>query len=103
MAPPVQRNDDYTWGDFGFIENESDREMYTHDFNLIDNTYGAWKELYKHDSTKSFMWDTKGSIWDQIRPKMWPHHSAASASLCLRNMEFIAKQGWDDFVFLMRK
>ena len=103
MAPPVQRIDDYKFGDFGFIKDESDREMYTHDFNLINDTYGAWKALYNHDSSKSFMLETNGGIWDYIKSKMWGGHSGASASLCLRNMEFIAKQGWDDFVFLMRK
>jgi hypothetical protein len=103
MAPPVQRTTDHPFGDFSFIKNESDREMYTHDFNLINDTYGAWKVLYKHDSSKSFMFETKGDILDYIKSKMWKHHSGASASLCLRNMEFIAKQGWDDFVFLMKK
>jgi len=44
------------------------------------------------------MWDTEGEIWTEIRAMMWNGHSGASQSLSLRELEFIAKYGWEKYV-----
>jgi len=92
----------YKQGDFSFIKDPIDREALTHDYQVIENIgIDAWKALSNHDSNKSFMWDTHGEIWDKIRKAMWRGHSGASGSLSLRTLEFIAKQGWGEYVSFM--
>jgi len=81
MAQPVQRIDDYGPGDFSFIKDPVERELLCNIYKIIDNIPGAWKSLKKHGSKK---------------------FCSLGSQHCLRNMEFIAKQGWEDFVFLMR-
>ena len=101
MAPPVQRMDDFMPGDFSFISDNLHREALTHDYQVIESNF-AWKVLKNHNPDNSFMWHTHGAIWDNIRIKMWNGHSGASMSLSLRTLEIIAKQGWENYVFLTR-
>ena len=85
-----------TPGDFSFIAFDLLREALTHDYASL--THMGWHALKHHDESESFMWDTKGPVWDSIRSKMWDGHSAASMACSLKNLEHIAKHGWDDFV-----
>jgi hypothetical protein len=85
-------------GDFSFINEPIQRELLTHDYKVIESVPDAWDALRNHDHTKSFMWDTEGEIWTKIRSVMWNGHSAASQSMCLRDLEFIAKYGWEKYV-----
>jgi len=84
-------------GDFS-IFNDSMNEILQYDYNAIDNIPGAWEALKNHDADRSFMFDTHGKIWTLIESKMSDAHSAASASFSLRNMEYIAKNGWEKYV-----
>ena len=89
----------YVPGDFSFINDEMMKDALVYDYNIISEMVpGAWNALKNHDSNQSFMFHTNGEIWSKIRSLMWNGHSGASASLCLRNMEYIAKNGWDAFV-----
>ena len=83
-------------GDFSFIKCDLWRETLTHDYASL--TREGWHALKHHDSTKSFMLDTNGPIWDSIRAKMYDGHSGASMACSLRTLEQIAKSGWNDFV-----
>jgi len=85
-------------GDFSFIDDCIQRELLTHDYKVIESIPGAWDALRNHDTKKSFMWDTEGEIWTEIRSLMWNGHSGASQSLSLRELEFIAKYGWEKYV-----
>ena len=103
FIPPVQNMDDFKPGDFSFIKTSIEREALTHDYQVIENIgVDAWKALSNHNPSQSFLWDTKGDIWDTICKQMWYGHSGASMALSLRSMEYIAKHGWEDYVFLMR-
>ncbi len=86
----------YQPGDFSFFENKLWRETLTHDYACL--TREDWLALRDHDSDDSFMWDTNGAVWDSIRAKMSDDHSAASMACSLRNLERIAKFGWDSCV-----
>lgn len=91
----VQHSDDYLPGDFSFLKNENIISL-TFDYNVIDNLK-AWNILKKN--TDNFMYNKK---FDIIKSQMYPGHSGASVSMSLRTMEFIAKNGWEDYVFLKR-
>jgi hypothetical protein len=86
----------YSSGDFSFIVDDMWRTVLALDYASI--TPAGWKALKMHDSSKSFMWDTNGGVWTDIRSKLYNGHSAASESCSLRTMESIAKKGWDVFV-----
>ena len=88
----------YPPGNFSFIDDSMLNDMLTHDYNVIESIPGAWDALRNHDPKKSFMWETEGEIWTEIRSLMWGGHSGASQSLCLRDLEFIAKYGWEKYV-----
>ncbi len=90
-----------TPGDFSFIKDEMWRETLTHDYKCI--TPECWEALRNHDETASFLWETHGRIWDSIRSKMYDGHSGASMALSLREMESIAKNGWDDYVLKQKR
>ncbi len=60
-----------------------------------------WEKLSKYtpDPEKGFMW-SNGQIIKEISddPDVRASaHSGASMAMCLRTMEFIAKNGWDEF------
>ena len=84
-------------GDFSFIEDSMMGPTLQYDYNQINNIPGAWEALRDHDTNKSFMFDTSGPIWDTIREKMSTSHSGASGAISLRNMEYIAKNGYRAF------
>ena len=88
-------------GDFSFVTDSMWREVLTHDYKCI--TPECWEALRKHDITASFMWETHGRIWDLIRKDMWDGHSGSSMALSLREMESIAKNGWDDYVLKKKR
>ena len=83
-------------GDFSFVNDVMWRESLTHDYKCV--TPEVWNALRNHDETKSFMWETHGPIWDLIRKDMWSGHSGASMAMSLRDLERIAKLGWEAFV-----
>jgi hypothetical protein len=85
-------------GDFSFLDEPLFIDVLQYDYNQINNIPGAWSALKNHDTNKSFMFHTNGYIWDIIRSKMSDSHSGASSAVSLRNMEYIAKHGWDKYV-----
>ena len=85
-------------GDFSFIKEQNQRDILTHDFQVINSIPGAWTALLLHDSEKSFLWDTQGELWNMIKNKMHPGHSAATIALSLRELEYIAKRGWEEYI-----
>jgi hypothetical protein len=85
-------------GDFSFIKEQNQREQITHDFQVINSIPGAWMALLLHDPEKSFLWDTEGELWKMIKNKMHPGHSATTIALSLRELEYIAKRGWEEYI-----
>ena len=85
-------------GDFSFIDDALLANTLKYDYDQINDIPGAWTALKNHDSNSSFMFDTYGGIWGTIRSKMSDLHSGASSAISFRNMEYIAKHGWDNYV-----
>jgi len=86
----------YNPGDFSFMFDEMWRDAISHDYSVISPE--GWTALKRHNINKSFMWDTNGELWDEIKSKMYGGHSGASQACSLRCMERIAKIGWDEYV-----
>ena len=86
----------YQPGDFSFVEDALWRKTLTHDYACLARE--DWLALRDHDADDSFILETNGVVWDSIRAKMSDDHSGASMALSLRNLERIAKFGWDAFV-----
>jgi len=85
-------------GDFSFIEDALFANTLKYDYSQINDIPGAWTALKNHNPNNSFMFETDGGIWGIIRSKMSDLHSGASGAISLRNMEYIAKHGWDKYV-----
>lgn len=86
----------YNPGDFSFVKDELFIEALTHDYQCM--TDDDWKQLKSHNPDKSFLWETNGPKWEMIKNKMWNGHSGASMAISLRQMESIAKNGWENYV-----
>jgi len=89
-------------GDFSII-NDSMRDILQYDYNEINSIPDAWEALKNHNQDSSFMFHTNGGVWTLIHSKMSDAHSGPSAGYSLRNMEYIAKHGWDSYVQLKNK
>ena len=87
----------YEPGDFSFIKNKLKAQALTYDYNLVTKL-GAWDVLKNHDTLDDFIDDTYGGIWDIIYENMWRSHNQESARLSLKNLEFISKKGWEEYV-----
>jgi hypothetical protein len=83
-------------GDFSFITDPLRREILTYDYACV--TQEGWTALKNHDPKKSFMFETQGEIWDEMRRVMWDGHSGCSMAMSLRELESIAKKGWKKYV-----
>ena len=84
-------------GDFSFIKNTFECDLLTYDYNVINKIPGAWEALKNHNPAHSFAFHTYGKIWDTITSSMWNGHSGCSGAVSLREMEYIAKHGWDNY------
>lgn len=96
---PVQRMDDYPLGDFSFINDLVKREMYTHDYKLINNTPGLLKYLKDQPIGIPMLFD---NIFPNLIKNSWNKHTISTFGKSMCVMRSIAKLGWEDFVFLMR-
>jgi len=86
-------------GDFTFMKSIIWQDNLTDAYNAT-NAVGdeAWRALQIHDPKHSFMFETRGPIWDRIRAEMTLGQTGTSYSISMRAMESIAKKGWNNFV-----
>jgi hypothetical protein len=100
MAPHVQRTDDFAPGDFSFIQDPIKKEMLTHDYQAIDQIQGAWKFLKKYPNEVPLVFSD--NLWKELSKSYWNKHTSDTLGKSMSTMRFIAKQGWEDYVFLVR-
>ena len=94
----------YARGDFSFIKRDSERAMLEDAFQVISETEGAWDYLVQKgvpDPNSGFMF-SRDSFLMKLGEKVDRHgkigHSGATYGCTMREMERIAKKGWDTYV-----
>jgi hypothetical protein len=91
----------YSKGDFSWLRCEYTRDLIEDGYRAVELVGpNAWNELKNHDPTKSFMWETHGPIWECIMAKMKIEHSGSTYGFTMRDLEEIAKDGWNAYVNL---
>jgi len=90
-------------GDFASIPGmrSDDAQLFSDAYQAITVTenWDNMKNFGSDPSETSFMFSNAPFLTDiQKHMKMMDHHSGSSYGITMRNMEFIAKHGWDVFV-----
>ncbi len=94
----------YSAGDFSFITRDSERKMLADAFNGISRVEGGWQYLSRPDVPKKdsgFMFNRDpiiNHISQEIDKDNLIGHSGYTYSWTMRQMEFIAKNGWHAYV-----
>jgi hypothetical protein len=80
-----------TPGVFDFIKDPDQREILEYDYKVVTDN-NLWDLFKNHNSDKPIMFLSELSDYD-----WWGGHSGASWGLCMRDLEFIAKYGWESY------
>ena len=98
MEIPGRRN-------FEFIEDKESRLMLQSAFNAINGITGGWEELLKDPGSGGFIFskhdNDKMSELKSAVIKADPSHSGTSYAWTMRNMQGIARLGWNQYKQLM--
>ena len=92
----------YARGDFSFISSVDERKMLADGFQAVETT-GAWEDLKADPGEGGFMFSpAAAAINRRITGAMALQntHSGTSYAWTLRNMQYIAQNGWDAYVTL---
>ena len=98
----------YGNGDFEFIHEQHERDLYKNMHNAITQTeLWDWMRKYTPPSNTGFMFATAPEF-ELIRNKMFEdpisqNHSGSSYGCMMRSMEIIAKNGYDYFAGLTKR
>ena len=94
----------YNRGDFSFINNKQEEQMLKDAFNAMEQVNGSWDYLSQPNIPEkntgfTFSTDTFiGKINNLIDRDGSIGHSGATYSWTMRQMEYIAKNGWNAYV-----
>jgi len=85
-------------GDFSFLTNVSDRIAYDELYRAVTKA-DAWSWLKEDPGSGGFMFNTSNNM-ERIYKNMDDNHchSGSSLAICLRQMQFIARNGWEAWV-----
>ncbi len=98
-----------TYGNFdGLNLPQWDREMIQSAFEAVESVEGGWEFLrtYTPPEDQGFMFSLstgKRKEIDEAIENRYPGHSGASYGCTMRAIEFIAKNGWEAYVDVLRK
>jgi hypothetical protein len=93
---------DYGDGEFDFVEDRSTREFLKSAHRAISLCeLWNWMRIYEPPPNKGFMWSTTPEI-DRLKQQMWKdsingNHSGSSYGFIMREMECIAKNGYNNY------
>ena len=87
----------YTPGDFSFHENYS--ECYSKTYEAV-SAVGAWDFLKKYEPESGFIWSSHPIVRriGEECENLGVGHSGASFGVVMREMQLIAKRGWDGYL-----
>ena len=93
---------EYLPGDFSFVSDIHLKNALTHDYNNI-NSFGteAWDALKTNSTGTSTGTSTLDfGILKKINEGIYEHHSGCSYGITMRILEYIAKNGWNQYYTL---
>ena len=90
----------YGNGEFDFIKDNATREFLKSAHKAI-NICELWNWMRIYEPTSGFMWSSAAEL-DRLNTEMWKdpinsNHSGASHSHILREMQYIAKNGYNKY------
>jgi hypothetical protein len=89
----------YLPGDFSFIRDENDKRMLTNMYKAVE-AEGVWDFVKAGPSGNSFMFSDEASerLSGVSKAVEADGHSGASFACTLRDIQYIARHGWDAYV-----
>jgi len=93
---------DYGNGEFDFVTDRSIREFLKSAHKAISLCeLWNWLRIYEPEPNKGFMWSKTPEL-DRLNQQMWKdpinvYHSGCSYGLVMREMEYIAKNGYNNY------
>jgi hypothetical protein len=99
----------YTRGDFSFLNSKSEIPMLEDAFAAMGRVEGSWEYLARPevpDKETGFMFtrdEMVNKIGNEIDKAGRIGHSGSSYGWTMRQMEYIAKNGWDAYVTLRQE
>jgi len=92
----------YGNGEFDFIKDKSVKEQLKSAHKAITLCeLWNWLRIYEPPPKRGFMWSTSPEL-DRLQEQMWKdpinnQHSGSSYGLIMREMEYIAKNGYENY------
>lgn len=92
----------YGNGEFDFIKDASTKELLKSAHKAISLCeLWDWMRIYQPQQDRGFMWSKTPEL-DRINKQMWKdeinqYHSGSSYGLIMREMELIAKNGYENY------
>ena len=95
----MTENKIYYLGDFSFIKENDTRVIIEDAYNAVSNTEGGWEFIKTFVPKRGFMYADDPKL-SEISHKMKMHddHSGVSYAWTMRQIEYIAKNGWSNYV-----
>ena len=81
-------------GVFSFVKDQYQREILEHDYKVADDN-NLWNFFKNHEIEKPFIFSR-----ELVEYGWSEEHSGASWALCMRDLEHIAKYGWESYMGL---
>ena len=95
----IKTTTEFIPGDFSFVKDELWRDALTDGYKAVEKVgQSGWNELKDHDTQRSFMYGKNTPIIEEITKNMEVEHSGSSYGITMRNLEYIAKHGWKEYV-----
>ena len=85
-----------TPGVFDFIKDPDQREILEYDYKVVTDN-NLWPVLKSYNPENSHMFLSKISDYE-----WWGGHSGTTWGLCMRDLEYIAKNGWESYASLYK-
>ncbi len=93
----------YTNGDFSFMTDKMYRSMVQDTYNAVTKTDGGWEfmETFEPDPSRGFMFSSNPMLGNIAKNmELHEHHSGSSYAWSMRQVQYIAKNGWSGYVDL---
>ncbi len=91
-----------TPGDFSVITEQSSREMLTDAYKAVTEA-GAWEIVAQDPGEGGFMYSetARENLADVNTRIKYDGHSGASYGWTMRQMQYIAKYGWEKYISIL--